>query len=137
MKILKNVSMFIISIYVLSCTQTKKKYQWMNFRDEFNIKVIKKSSKYDALILNDSFVVGKESQLIYIGYKPKWLFEKANQSKILDTNNVITPKIKDIDPPYEITKPNKNNNLILIKNKDTLRFYLTSPENFSAIQDFL
>ena len=109
----------------------------MNFRDEFNIKVIKTASKYDALILNDSFVVGKESQLIYIGYKPKWLFEKANQSEILDTNNVITPKIKDIDPPYEITKPKKNNNLILIKNKDTLRFYLTSPENFSVIQDFL
>ncbi len=59
MKILKKVSLFIISIFVLSCSQTKKKYQLMNFRDEFNIKVIKTASKYDALILNDSFVLGK------------------------------------------------------------------------------
>lgn len=130
--------MFVVLICALSCTQTKKKYHLINFRDEFNnIKVIKTSSKYDALILNDSLVIGIESQLIYRDYKPNWLFTKVNNTQILDTNNVITPRINDLECPFEISKSKKTNSVIIIKNKDTLRFYLTSPENFSIIQGFL
>lgn len=130
MKILNKISFFIIVVHVFSCNNIRKdnNYQILNFRDAFNINVKRIKDKRLVLILNDTFIINKTNPLIYNDYNPKWLFKRTNQKKVEDKKALMTPKITDVEPPYKITKEKESNVFVLIKNTDTLRFYLILPD---------
>ena len=111
-----------ITLIVSCCTNTSKvnDYNILNYKDKFSITVKKIDEKNNYLILNDSFIIDKENNLIFENYTPKWLFEK--KAKI--ENKIIYPTLFDIKEPYKILKDENSNLFQLIKNKDTMNFYL-------------
>lgn len=130
----KKLSIVLILLFTLSffvnCDRKKyneNKLYYFNFRDSLTLNVTKTATHGKAIVLNDSVVLYKNSTLIYENQSPNQLFEKTKKEDFL-YDSIYSPKVSEVDPPYELIKTEKSNIFQVIKNTDTLFFYFESFE---------
>ncbi len=128
MNIIKSqyVCLLILIFVNISCSNKEKtqKFHRLNYRDSFDIDVQSIQNKKNVLVLNDTFIIGKKCKLIFEEYNPKWLFEETNQRELINGEYVFSPKIFEIKIPFKLKKAKESNVFNLIKNQDTLEYYL-------------
>jgi len=97
----------------------------MTKESEINTIVAKAWANHGAVIINDSFVIPGGNKLV--SAKPSWLVDE-NPPIVEFPGYKFTPRIIDIDPPFQILKEKETFEFIVIKNNDTLTFELTDPD---------
>ncbi len=125
---MKNIFIIIVLNFILlSCINDKyklKKLYFLTFKDNLEVEVIKIDISQKALILNDSIVLYRNNRLIYKKNEPIWLFDKTKTLKGLKGEVLYAPIISEISPPYKLLKNKNTNTFQVIKEKDSLLFYL-------------
>jgi hypothetical protein len=115
---------FVI-FFCLSCNESLKNYNnlyYLNFDEPLMINVTKKSIYGEAILLNDSVVLYKDSKLIFESFSPTWLFDSTKNKEYFNNKYIYSPEFLEIDAPYNLVKQKKSNMFQIIKMKDTLLF---------------
>lgn len=76
------------------------------------------------LVLNDSIVINPDCLMVYDSHQPKWIFKKTKNKEVYKGQELIYPKISDVDVPFQLVKCANTNFFLVIKRNDTLCFYL-------------
>lgn len=111
---------FILFFFIFSCNVIEEdNMRLIQFKDEYSIHVTHGKVLKKVYVLDKNYAVSKSSELIFNNNIPDWLSIK------IKAKNFSVPTIGDIDIPFEFIKREKANYFTVIKNNDTLVFFLS------------
>lgn len=111
---------FIFLFFFFSCNVIEEdNLRLIQFKDEYSIYVREGRVLKKAYVLDENYAISKSSELIFNNNIPNWLSAK------IKAKNINVPTIGDIDAPFEFIKKEKANYFTVIKNNDTLAFFLS------------
>lgn len=91
---------------------------------EFDLRVNAVKIDHGDVFLDDQLVIPGETKLI--NGKPQWLQE--DPPFYWPSNREFTPRVYDIEPPYDMRKKSGSLEILVLKHNDSLIFALPDPE---------
>ncbi len=110
------VAIIIISSLILNNYNYSSKLIEVNTSSEFDLKISKAFNERGIYILNDSIYVRENEVTEYDSSK----FHIEDEAIWRPKNSKFTPRISDIDAPFYLKKKKNENNLLVIKDLDTI-----------------